>query len=50
MLKDKDLEFFRYTENIPNRFFFECFIGLTKVTKESCCFGYPVTKEKQNGK
>ena len=26
--------------------FLECFIGLTEVTKESCCYGYPVTKEK----
>ena len=25
--------------------FLECFIGLTEVTKESCCYGYPVTKE-----
>ena len=30
--------------------FWEYFIDLTKVTKESCCYGYPVTKEKQNGK
>ena len=30
--------------------FLECFIGLTEVTKESWCYGYPVTKEKQNGK
>ena len=25
--------------------FLECFIGLTEVTEESCCYGYPVTKE-----
>ena len=25
--------------------FLECFIGLTEVNKESCCYGYPVTKE-----
>ena len=52
MLKNKDLEFLDIsnTENIPNRMFLECFIGLTKVTKESCCYGYPVTKEKQHGK
>ena len=37
-------------ENIPNRMYLECFIGLTEVTKESCCYGYPVTKEKQHGK
>ena len=35
---------------IPNRMFLECFIGLTEVTKESWCYGYPLTKEKQNGK
>ena len=34
-------------ENVPNRMFLECFKGLTKVTKEICCYGYPVTKEKQ---
>ena len=32
-------------ENVPNRMFLECFICLTGVTKESCCYGYPVTKE-----
>ena len=37
-------------ENIPNRMFLEYFLGLAKVTKESCCYGYPVTKEKENGK
>ena len=30
--------------------FLECFIGLTEVTKESCCYGYPVTKGKKHGK
>ena len=25
--------------------FLESFIGLTKVTKQICCYGYPVTKE-----
>ena len=37
-------------KNVPNRLFWECFIGLTKVTKERCCHGYLVTKDKQNGK
>ena len=39
--------------NVKNdaiRMSWECFIGLTKLTKESCCYCYPVTKEKQNGK
>ena len=35
-------------ENVPNGMFWEYFIGLAKVTKESCCYGYPVTKEKLN--
>ena len=52
MLNNKDLGFFKYFKhrNIPNRMFLECFIGLTEMTKESCCYGYPATKEKQNGK
>ena len=38
-------------ENVSNRMFMECLLGLTKVTKvtkESCCYGYLVTNEKQN--
>ena len=26
-------------ENVPNGMFLECFIGLTEVTKERCCYG-----------
>ena len=33
-------------ENVPNRMFLEYVIGLTKETKESCCYGHPVTKKK----
>ena len=36
--------------NFPNEMFLEYFKGLTKVTKENYCYGYPVTKEKQNQK
>ena len=36
--------------NVKNRMFLGCFIGLTKVTKESCWYGYQVTKEKENDK
>ena len=50
MLNNKEFLDISNTENIPNRMFLECFIGLTEVTKESCCYGYSVTKEKQNGK
>ena len=34
--------------NVLNIMFLECFKGLTKVTKENYCYGYPVSKEKQN--
>ena len=34
-------------ENVPNGMFLEYFIGLAKENKESCCYGYPVTKEKR---
>ena len=52
MLNNKDIQFFRCFKHgkLPNRMFLECFIGLNGVTKESCCYGYPVTKEKQNDK
>ena len=32
--------------NVPNLMFWECFKGLTKVTKENCCYGYPLRKTK----
>ena len=51
MLNNEDIQFSDVSnmENVPNGMFLECFIGLTEVTKKSCCHGYQVTKEKQNG-
>ena len=50
MLDNKDITFFQIFQTGKTfliESFWECFIGSNKVTNESCCYGYPVTKDKQ---
>ena len=50
MLDNKDITFFQIFQTgktVLIECFWECFIGSNKVTSESCCYGYPVTTEKQ---
>ena len=49
MPNKEEIQFSGYFKHgkLSNRIFLECFKGFTKVTKESCCYGY-LTKSQMN--